>query len=220
MSYAHVPLTHICTDDWGDLPREMPEFHDDVALHAGRNMADRNEALAVEQLAWSEDKIGSLPKAQLFYAGLNPVDFMRAFHDKHDDVEKIDQLISLDAEGNTEHLFFTKMGLHPQHINNQFSDKELENLCYERPGTQRWYIKRLAAKLGGDAASIPMEVIEAIQEVNIQKSLGRAHFRNYMRRVNKSIREKTGKDPLCVRKGKKKGKKFSVTRKDTDVSFS
>ena len=220
MSYENFEL--VCTAnpaDWPDsLPQEFPEFKDDVVLPPVVSLTERNERQAKEQVHWAEDKIGTLPKKDIFYNGLSPIDFLRAFHDKHDDLDKIDELIGLDSEGDTSRLFYAKMGLNPQHINNQFTDNELENLCYERPGSQRWYVQRLTEKLGCDASEIPEEIVDAIQECNIQKSLGRNHFRNYMRKVNKSYRAKTGQTVPKQGKKKKKGC-LTITNANTIVSF-
>ena len=220
MSYEDFGL--VCSAnpaEWpDDLPKEFPEFSDDVVMPSNISLAERNERQAKEQVKWDEDKIGTLPKKDIFYNGLSPVDFMRAFHDKHEDLTKIDELLTLDSEGDTGQLFYTKMGLSAQHINNQFTDAELENLCYERPGSQRWYVQRLTEKLGCNPSEIPAEVVDAIQECNIQKSLGRNHFRNYMRKVNKSYRVKTGQT-LPKKKGKKKRGMLTITNKNTIVSF-
>jgi len=215
MSFAPIEQIAECTDWPVDLPSEFPEFVDDMPEPPITTFDDRCERQAIEQTKWACDKIGTMPKHELFYAGLNPVDFIRAFHDKYTDIEQIDKLISLDAEGNTGKLFYTKMGLHHQHINNQFSDKELEGLCYERPGSKRWYTDQLTAKLGCNGDEIPLEVIDAIQECNIQKSLGRQSYRNFMRRINKSYEKKCGKPN---KKGKK-GKKWTVEHKNTTVHF-
>jgi hypothetical protein len=218
MTYNDFELIQTTNDaEWPkDLPAQFPEFAHDIALPPPTSFMARNERQAIEQVSWAEDKIGILTKKELFYNGLSPVDFLRAFHDKHDDLDKIDELLNLDAETDTGKLFYTKMGLSAQHINNQFTDEELENLCYERPGSQRWYVQRLTEKLGCDASEIPEEIVNAIQECNIQKSLGRASFRNYMRRVNKSLNQKTGKTKP---KGKKKKGFLTITNENTILSF-
>ena len=218
MSFAPIKLvaqTDLST--WPtDLPTEFPAFEEDMPEPAEQHtFEERCERQALEQKEWDGDKIGSMPKDELFYAGLNPIDFLRAFHDKHDNMEKIDELISLDADTDTSRLFYAKMGLHHQHINNQFSDAELENLCYERPGSKRWYYERLTDKLGCKPSEIPLEVVDAIQECNIQKSLGRTSFRNFMRRVNKRYEKKTGK----TKKGKKT-KKWTLKTEPTVLNFN
>ena len=186
--FAECP-NKIITDnsEWPDLPKEFPEFEDDVELPVSLTLGERNAKQALEQKNWDDDKIGTLPKSDLFYMGLIPVDFLRAFHDTEDSIEKIDALIDLDAEGDTKKMFYTKMNLSAQHINNQFTDTELDCLCYDRPGTKKWYGERIATKMSGRVEEIPNCVLDAIQEMNIQQSLGRSSFRNYMRRINKNI---------------------------------
>ena len=222
MSYEEFELVVKANPaDWPeDLPKEFPEFNADIELFPITTLAERNERQAKEQVMWDEDKIGTLPKKDIFYSGLSPVDFLRAFHDKHTDLTKIDELLALDSESDTGKLFFTKMGLSPEHINNKFTDAELENLCYERPGSQRWYVQRLTEKLGCNPSEIPEEVVNAIQECNIQKSLGRNHFRNYMRKVNKSYRVKTGKTLPKQKRKKKKNGCLTITNENTILSFS
>lgn len=223
--FAPVPNT-ILTDatKWPKLPKEFPEFADDVKLPKSATFEERNARLALEQKSWDDDKIGSLPKDELFYMGLRPVDFIRAFHDTEGDIKKIDSLIDLDAEGNTKKMFYTKMNLSSQHISNQFSDEDLECLCYTRPGTKKWYAENIARKTSGEIADIPDVVLDAIQECNIQQSLGRSSFRNYMRRVNKNInkqKQSISAPPKPAKKGKKKkGGMLSVKHENTILSFS
>ncbi len=206
--FDKVPET-IKTDEasWPVMPKEFPEFDEDIKLPDAITMEDRNARLALDQKKWDDDKIGSLPKDELFYMGLRPVDFIRAFHDKETDIKKIDNLIDLDAEGNTSQMFYTKMHLSTQHINNQFTDEELEGLCYGRPGTKKWYAENIARKTASNIEEIPDVVLDAIQECNIQQSLGRSSFRNYMRRVNKNInkqKQSISQPEKPTKKGKKK----------------
>ena len=222
--FAEVPKM-IVTDltSWPKMPKEFPEFEDDIKLPDPIPMTERNARLALEQKEWPSDKIGSLPKDELFYMGLRPVDFLRAFHDTETDIKQIDKLIDLDAEGNTKKMFYTKMHLSPQHINNQFTDEELECLCYGRPGTKKWYAENIARKTASNLEDIPDVILDAIQECNIQQSLGRTSFRNYMRRVNKNInkQKQSISEPSKPKKGKKKkGGMLSVTHENTILSFS
>ena len=220
--FAECPNT-IITDpnSWGDLPTEFPEFRKDLELPPALTLAERNAKQALDQKNWDDDKIGSLPKSELFYMGLRPVDFLRAFHDTEDSIEKIDALIDLDAEGNTAKMFYTKMNLSSQHINNQFTDKELDGLCYDRQGTKKWYGEKIAEKLSGNLEEIPEVVLDAIQEMNIQQSLGRSSFRNYMRRVNKNInkQKQSISEPSKPKKGKKNKGLLTVQHGKTIVSF-
>jgi hypothetical protein len=223
--FAPVPDKAVCQcGEWPEMEQEFPEFADDVVLPPIVSLVDRNSRLALEQANWDGDKIGTLPKSDLFYNGLNPVDFIRAFHDTEDSVEKIDELIYLDGESDTAKMFYTKMNLSPQHINNQFTDTELEGLCYERPGTRRWYSKNLATRLSADESAIPSVVLDAIQECNIQQSLGRNSFRNYMRRINKNInkqKQSISEAPVkgYVKKAKRKQTFLSVKRENTILNF-
>ncbi len=203
--FAEVPKVIKSTGDWGDMPTEFPEFADDVQLPAKRTWQQRNMDLALKMQGWDRDRIGGLRKAEIFYNGLSPVDFIRAFHDKHDTAEKVDELLALDAEEDTGKLFYTKMGLHQDHICNIFTDQELENLCYERAGSKRWYADRLATKLDCNGQAIPTEVLEAIQDCNLQMSLGRSSFRNFMRKIKKE--NKATASTVMSKQEKKKGKK-------------
>ena len=93
MSYSDIKEVATANlEDWPtNLPKEFPEFEDNVVLPDSKTFAERNERLAIEQATWDEDKIGILPKSELFYNGLSPVDFLRAFHDKHDNLDKIER---------------------------------------------------------------------------------------------------------------------------------
>ena len=115
------------------------------------------------------------------------------------------------------------MNLSPQHINNQFTDDELECLCYPRAGTKKWYAENIARKTSGEVEDIPDVVLDAIQECNIQQSLGRSSFRNYMRRVNKNInkqKQSISEPPKPTKKGKKKKGMLTVKHENTVLSFS
>ena len=219
--FAEVPTT-IKTGDWPDLPKEFPDFEVDAELPPKRTWTERNMDLAEKMRDWRSDRIGGLSKAEIFYNGLSPVDFMRAFHDKHELAEQVDDLLALDAEEDTSKLFYTKMGLHQDHINNIFSDAELENLCYERGGSKRWYADRLAKKLDCNGQIIPVEILDAIQECNLQMSLGRSSFRNYMRRINKEnkAQQLTVMSKVKKKKGKKKNGMLTVKRGGAVVKFS
>lgn len=203
--FAEVPETIKTNGDWGDMPKQFPEFDDNIEMPTKRTWQERNMDLAEKMKDWRNDRIGGLKKAEIFYNGLSPVDFLRAFHDKHELAEEVDALLELDAEEDTNKLFYTKMGLHQDHINNVFTDEELENLCYERGGSKRWYADRLAKKLDCNGQNIPVEILDAIQETNLQMSLGRSSFRNYMRRINKE--NKAQKLVVMSKDKKKKGKK-------------
>tara|TARA_R110000796_G_scaffold111696_2_gene223244 strand:- start:2446 stop:3108 length:663 start_codon:yes stop_codon:yes gene_type:complete len=219
--FAEVPTT-IKTGDWPDLPKEFPDFEVDAELPPKRTWTERNMDLAEKMRDWRSDRIGGLSKAEIFYNGLSPVDFMRAFHDKYELAEQVDDLLALDAEADTSKLFYTKMGLHQDHINNIFSDAELENLCYERGGSKRWYADRLAKKLDCNGQIIPVEILDAIQECNLQMSLGRSSFRNYMRRINKEnkAQQLTVMSKVKKKKGKKKNGMLTVKRGGAVVKFS
>ena len=219
--FAEVPTT-IKTGDWPDLPKEFPDFEVDAELPPKRTWTERNMDLAEKMRDWRNDRIGGLSKAEIFYNGLSPVDFMRAFHDKYELAEQVDDLLALDAEADTSKLFYTKMGLHQDHINNVFSDDELENLCYERGGSKRWYADRLAKKLDCNGQIIPVEILDAIQECNLQMSLGRSSFRNYMRRINKEnkAQQLTVMSKAKKKKGKKKNGMLTVKRGGAVVKFS
>ena len=109
------------------------------------------------------------------------------------------------------------------YINNIFSDAELENLCYERPGCRRWYAARLSAKMGCDAQEIPVEILNSIQECNVQMSLGRSSFRNCMRRINKENKAQKLTVMSADKKKKNKRKKGMLTVKrpvDKDGKFT
>ena len=203
--FAEVPTTIKTNGEWGEMPKQFPEFELDAELPPKRTWEERNMDLAEKMKDWRNDRIGGLKKSEIFYNGLSPVDFIRAFHDKYELAEEVDDLLELDCEADTSKLFYTKMGLHQDHINNIFSDAELENLCYERGGSKRWYADRLAKKLDCNGANIPVEILDAIQECNAQMSLGRSSFRNYMRRINKE--NKAEKLTVMSKSKKKKGKK-------------
>ncbi len=188
--FEEVPLIKKCTEWGNDLPQEFPEFEENIQIPKNRTWQARNMDLIDKMKNWSPDRIGGLKKSEIFYNGLSPVDFIRAFHDKYDTSEKVDELLLLDAEEDTHKLFYTKMGLHQSHINNIFTDAELENLCYERGGSKRWYADRLSKKLDCNGQAIPIEILDAIQECNAQMSLGRNSFRNYIRRINKENKAK------------------------------
>jgi len=183
-----------CDGNWGDLPQQMPDIQDDM------NQLDKErfdwETHVSKQLNessdWKEGCIGNVSQKDIFYDGLSPMDFMRAFHDRHKDLEVIDGLLDIDGGD----PFFAKMGLHQDHINNNFTDEELDNCCYERPGSLRWYAGRIAAKMDCDIQEIPLVVLQCIQQVNIEKSLGRQNFRNYMRNVKKKHRKLKNKQNL------------------------
>ncbi len=221
--FAEVPLTIKSNGDWGDMPKQFAEFDENVEISTKRTWEERNMDLAEKMRDWRTDRIGGLKKAEIFYNGLSPVDFLRAFHDKHELAEKVDELLELDAEEDTSKLFYTKMGLHQDHINNVFTDEDLENLCYDRAGSKRWYAHRLAQKLDCNGQEIPLDILDAIQECNLQMSLGRNSFRNYMRRINKENNAKkiTVMSKDKKKKGKKKNGMLTVKRpKNQDDNFT
>ena len=199
-----------CDDNWVNMETKMPELQEDgedihklPTLNIG--LEEHNER-QIKARNWKPDHIGNLPKEELFYAGLRPLDFMRAFHDRHDDLEKIDGLIDIDAG----EPYFSKMGLHKDHPNMVFTEEELEGVCYKRPGSQTWYADKLTTAFGCSINEIPPEVVTSLQQIDIQKSMGRNNFRNFMRRVNKrweKIKHKTLAPQKPIKKLTKKQQK-------------
>ena len=88
MTFADVELVKRCSGDWPDLAKEFPEFNDDVALPAC-SFVEHNEKQSLQSKDWDADKIGALPKSALFYNGLFPNDFLRAFHDRKLTLEQV-----------------------------------------------------------------------------------------------------------------------------------
>lgn len=198
------------TDTWENMETRMPDLQEDGEdIHRlpteDIGLEEHNER-QIKARNWKPEHIGNIPKEQLFYTGLRPLDFMRAFHDRHEDLEKIDGLIDIDA-GNP---YFSKMGLHKDHPNMVFTEDELEKVCYLRPGSQTWYADKLTSCFGCSLSEIPVEVVTSLQQIDIQKSMGRTSFRNYMRRVNKrweKIKHKTLGPQKVIKKLTKKQQK-------------
>ena len=192
--YEHVKHTYKCSGDWGDIPTEMPDI-DDPMNQLDTERLDWDSHLATQlkkQEEWRQNHIGTLPEENIFYDGLSPIDFVRAFHDKHKDLDVIDGLLDIDGGD----PYFARMGLHKDHIYNNFTEEELDKLCYERVGSLRWYGERIAYKMGCHLQEIPLVILQAIQQVNIEKSLGRNNFRNFMRNVNKKRKKLKNKQDL------------------------
>ena len=192
--FEKVNLTAKCGGDWGDLPTEMPDIDDPMnQLSVDRMDWEKHVATQLrEQEKWRANHIGNLPEENIFYDGLSPIDFLRAFHDKHNDLERIDGLLDIDGGD----PYFAKMGLHKDHIFNTFTDQELDKLCYDRTGSLRWYGERIGYKMGCDIQEIPLVVLQAVQQINIEKSLGRNNFRNFMRNINKKRKKLKNKQDL------------------------
>ena len=192
--YENVKLVDTCSGDWGELPTSMPDIED--PMHQLNTQRDTWEKHVAHQLKhqenWKQNHISNLPEENIFYDGLSPIDFLRAFHDKHNDLQVIDGLLDIDGGD----PYFAQMGLHKDHIYNNFTEEELDKLCYERVGSLRWYGERIAYKMGCDMSEIPLVVLQSIQQVNIEKSLGRNNFRNFMRNVNKRRKKLQNKQDL------------------------
>lgn len=200
--------------EWGNLPQQMPDIADDMnqlaakkedwESHIGRQVRESED--------WKIGHIGMLPEENIFYDGISPIDFVRAFHDKHKDLETIDGLLDIDGGD----PYFATMGLHKDHIYQNFTEDELDGLCYERVGSLRWYGERIAYKVGCELDEIPLVVLQAIQQVNIEKSLGRNNFRNFMRGVNKK-RKKLGAKHLQDIDGSYGFSKYKSTNKKPEL---